>query len=827
MAFKWLYIALDGEELQAGKEWDEILKALEPEIIGNHIFYYGPIIADAARLSDAIRDFRPTAIHIVGHGSNRKLWYKEKFLAHSLSSDDLVTILRSVPKLDLLYLSACNSEKLAEDLKDYAKCIVAFPDPVLDQDGARIAGRFYFNLTRGCDAQGALAETIATTQQSSSNRKSPVIVPEGANFTLPVRRFITMPHQPLIGYLRDEAKRCSEVKFPGLPEDKILQLVKLYINLHTIDYRENESEPEFRNRAQNPSRRVTLIEEVRRLPRLVILGLPGQGKTTFLRHLAYCLACQHFDSEKKSNIIDDHIDAEYARKYLESYWQSDDSYKSLIPIWIELRKLVEYRPAKNLTASTEEQASRKGLRTTLSNWLIEALFKSLSLSMGDRTLLEENIRKGNVLFLIDGLDEIFDDDLVAVKEALHTLRINSSANRMILTCRHRTWDAGWGIKGWGNVRVITGFDIEDRIKFLDHWFGPEVAEKLFLLDEIEAISKKNKLLEFLGIATGKEKKAAIENRRLLNDLEEMLSIPLLLTMFAWLQIHTETALPRQRPKLYERFISALLWEIDDTKGLKGQTYLSVIMADAKISKEAFYATLCKVTFEAHKDAPESRLVDIRREQFTNAFFALYKACEPNTSELDSQRPVPSDWINKLLNTLQFRCGLTCDNLTGVYRFQHRSFQEYLAASSLTLNADGLTNILCWWYEADEKLRTSRREGYWEVLKLAVGRLVHVEGVREPAIRGAINAFPLVAALSICQPRNGQTDWHDVWLAAELLEELDLIKHDDMGRRIPMLPPWESLALLVADQLRQLLEGFKLSPVEMVRVATIYARIGDH
>ncbi len=147
--------------------------------------------------------------------------------------------------------------------------------------------------------------------------------------------------------------------------------------------------------------------------RLLILGKPGAGKTTFLKHLAVDCSNGKFQP-------------------------------NLIPILIELRKI----------QSTEWK-------------LLDALSEELSTdNQQTQTLLEQ----GRLLILMDGLDEVPTDSFRrSVQEQLRSLaqEPKHSGNQFILTCRTQIIEVI--PQGFTSVEVAD-FDNEQVKKFVENWF---------------------------------------------------------------------------------------------------------------------------------------------------------------------------------------------------------------------------------------------------------------------------------------------------------------------------------------------------------------------
>jgi len=169
--------------------------------------------------------------------------------------------------------------------------------------------------------------------------------------------------------------------------------------------------------------------------RLLILGKPGAGKTTFLKHLAVDCSNGRFQP-------------------------------NLIPILIELRKI----------QSTEWK-------------LLDALSEELSTgNQQTKTLLEE----GRLLILMDGLDEVPTNSYRHnVQEQLRSLAQESkhSGNRFILTCRTQIIEVI--PQGFTSVEVAD-FDDEQVQKFVENWFCASGRNKTEIAQQWQAFSDATK-----------------------------------------------------------------------------------------------------------------------------------------------------------------------------------------------------------------------------------------------------------------------------------------------------------------------------------------------
>ncbi len=171
-------------------------------------------------------------------------------------------------------------------------------------------------------------------------------------------------------------------------------------------------------------------------------------------------------------------------------------------------------------------------------------------------------------------------------------------------------------------------------------------------------------------------KQALEARQ---NLQHLGQNPLLMSLMGWLHRLGEGGrLPEKRQKLYELCVDHLI-EIrqmdkpvyDDFGELKGEQY--DIQRELGISKEALRRALEELAYTAHHEQPV--LVgthDISIEALTSA---LLSATEAEGTAPDTTR---------IKHFITNRAGILIEaDQERVFRFPHRTFQEYLAACYLT------------------------------------------------------------------------------------------------------------------------------------------------
>ena len=161
--------------------------------------------------------------------------------------------------------------------------------------------------------------------------------------------------------------------------------------------------------------RVPGLDAVKKYAKLIILGKPGGGKTTFLKHLA--LQCI------KGNILD-----------------------KLVPIFITLKDFAESANEASLLEYINQQFVEYGVT--------DAQIAILILS-------------NRVLFLLDGLDEVQEKDTLRVLKEIRELSDQFNDNHFVITCRIAAKE--YTLENFTEVEV-TDFDEEQIQTFVTKWF---------------------------------------------------------------------------------------------------------------------------------------------------------------------------------------------------------------------------------------------------------------------------------------------------------------------------------------------------------------------
>lgn len=171
---------------------------------------------------------------------------------------------------------------------------------------------------------------------------------------------------------------------------------------------------------------LTLLEEK---PRIFLLGRPGSGKTTFMKHIALHAVRGGFRP-------------------------------SLLPVYISLRTLAE----------TDES-------------ILDLFVKELDLCgfPRGRDFLERALDRGKCVILLDGLDEITKSSKARVEE-IRNLCDKYPENRYVVSCRIAAHD--YVLERFVDVEVAD-FDERQISTFITNWFASDPKKGADLLIEID------------------------------------------------------------------------------------------------------------------------------------------------------------------------------------------------------------------------------------------------------------------------------------------------------------------------------------------------------
>jgi Leucine-rich repeat (LRR) protein len=427
---------------------------------------------------------------------------------------------------------------------------------------------------------------------------------------------------------------------------------------------------------------ISLAKLLAAKPRQFILGDPGIGKTTFLHWLAISLA------HHRSNYV-------------------QQAMGPLLPILLRVRDFRAF-----LTTSVNAEQFIANLKSYLGS-LGELL---------DLDKLTEVMVNGQVLLLVDGLDEIGKQEMLNLGQTLATLFSQYPSCRCIMTARVVGFDASllWPFANIDKNQPLDLHELNEVDEFGIHakdGLNAKLANPNRLKRKTDASQLHDFVLYYIQPLNNEQRlqfsqkwckiyvKTSDAQAQFIDDLQAAFSgnhalnhlarTPVLLNMICFIQ-QRRGRLPNGRAELYQKIIETYLVSMDRARGIKNHfidsedfdytdirnwlAKLAYAMQLGKLSELLGKTGNNNVQIEnLYFDNEVSRVTSLTESDLTR-FFA--KELEEVYEDKDTCHQTAKSLIDYIKRRTGFLIDRGQDAEQGheaVFAFSHLSFQEYFAA----------------------------------------------------------------------------------------------------------------------------------------------------
>jgi formylglycine-generating enzyme required for sulfatase activity len=519
--------------------------------------------------------------------------------------------------------------------------------------------------------------------------------------------------------------------------------------------------------------RLSALDQLDRHDRLVLLGDPGSGKSTFASFVALCMAGELLD-RKDANL--DLLTSPLPREDRSTRGDEDEPepqpwrHGPLLPVRVVLRDFA--------ASGLPKKGTKAGARHLL-DFLRAELERS---SLGDFAAdLETELRDRGGLLLLDGLDEVPEAEArrVQLRDVVRDFAGAFPKCRILVTSRVYAYqNQEWNLGGDFREATLAPFSPGQIRNFVTAWYH-EVARR-----------------RGLGPDDARGKAALLEQAVFANDrLLALAERPLLLTLMASLHTWRGGTLPEKRESLYAAAVDLLLARWESQRVVQGADGEPVVIQRSlgewlKVSQDRLRSTLDELAFRAHADQETAEgTADVAEGDLLAALAHVSSEAEANPA--------------LLVEYLRDRAGLLLPRGVGVYTFPHRTFQEYLAARHLTAD-DFPAKLVALVRQAPDR---------WREAALLAGA--------KAAGGTPASLWQLAAELSPLDPADEAAGPADHWgalLAGQLLAESGNLDRVSMAQ--------EKQRERLRSHLLSVMRGTVLPPVERALAGRALARLGD-
>ncbi|WP_228058647.1 NACHT domain-containing protein [Nostoc sp. LEGE 06077] len=332
--------------------------------------------------------------------------------------------------------------------------------------------------------------------------------------------------------------------------------------------------------------------------KLRVLGKPGVGKTTFLQHLAIQCNQGAFAANQ-------------------------------VPIFITLRNFAQESKVTN--------------EFSLLNYIRQEFLTS---GISDTSVIETLLNAGRVLLLLDGMDEVLNQQSNGVLSEIRSFSDKYHKNQLVATCR--TAAQRLRLRGFTDVEIAP-FTLEQIQAFAQKWF---VAFTKTNIEDGQVQS-----VEFI------QKLDLDENWQ----FRQLVVTPLFLHLACWV-FQGQEKFPTKRTDFYKQGLDLLLGKWDEAKGVeRDEVYRGFLLPQ----KFKLLSQIAAATFEQGQYFFEQRVV----EQYIGDYIQNLTNVSMDADELQIESEAA-------LKAIEAQHGLLAERARGIFSFSYLAFQEYFTARKI-------------------------------------------------------------------------------------------------------------------------------------------------
>lgn len=441
-------------------------------------------------------------------------------------------------------------------------------------------------------------------------------------------------------YMRVVGIHAEKGREPTIPE--------AYVPLHLAPYLDESlvnlvNQPNRRSALANPSIAQPLLPDellpveniLQHHTQLVVLGDPGAGKSTLLKHLVIGF------TEPK---VRQRVHTISPRRFLA--FKRFQRSRSIVPcpFYVSLRSCLTQN--NTLLEDILDPETK----------ILEGMLPSNQRQKMPRGFIERCVEEGRAILLLDGLDEVANEDMYEdVVRKINDFRLSYPDNHIVVTCRIAGWHRG--LPDFALYRAMP-LDSRQQHTFISRWYQTaykQNANTEALLEEEKSIGIA--LLRENDELSASEESSALERLFKERDrLAELAANPMLLSLIC-LVYHLQRDLPHGRAALYDECVQILLgvWDRVD-KGLK----------IVKPSKDEKRKILRYVAYVLHSTGQK----DISRQDFI--------ALVMNNLEISQ------DEARTVVRQIEVRSWMIVERVIDRLAFSHLTLQEFFVVEYLQI-----------------------------------------------------------------------------------------------------------------------------------------------